>query len=447
MSRRRLLSIALGSLLAMPADALVFSVTSTADSGAGSLRAAVAQANAAAGADTIVFDLPEGACSAGGACRIDLATTIEITDDVVLDGTTQPRFGTAPANVCATPSAPSSMRIEIVGPSAFGVAALAIAHTAGPAGSVIRGVAVGGGPGIAIRGSGRHRVQCSHVGVDAAGFTELPVVAFALVVELDADGAIVGTDGDGVGDVGERNVLAAAGGHAIYVNSNRRTRVSGNYFGLGADGSAPLECAYGFYARQFSHTNLVGSDFDGVSDELERNVFGPCYYPVWIDSLAVTAGEENVVAGNWIGLDAGGQLAPAGIAGIYLTSAGAGTVVRRNRIEGNPTGVLVEGSAAFASGSEDNCFTGNTVALQHAGSAALVFERNWWGAADGPSGDLPGSGDALSVTGPGSADVIPFLSEGCPVPEAGAVLSAAAALVGLGLRRLVEGRLVSKSRA
>ena len=45
---------------ALPARAATFSVTSPADSGAGSLRDALAQANANADADTITFNLPPG---------------------------------------------------------------------------------------------------------------------------------------------------------------------------------------------------------------------------------------------------------------------------------------------------------------------------------------------------------------------------------------------------
>ncbi len=56
----------LGALLlctlaaALPSRAATFSVTSAADSGAGTLRDALTQANANADADTITFNLPPG---------------------------------------------------------------------------------------------------------------------------------------------------------------------------------------------------------------------------------------------------------------------------------------------------------------------------------------------------------------------------------------------------
>ncbi|MDW8308412.1 MAG: hypothetical protein RMK20_03465, partial [Verrucomicrobiales bacterium] len=65
--------------------AATFTVTTTNDSGPGSLREAILQANANAGQDTIAFDLP------GAGVRVirPLSPLPQITDSVVLDGYTQ----------------------------------------------------------------------------------------------------------------------------------------------------------------------------------------------------------------------------------------------------------------------------------------------------------------------------------------------------------------------
>src|SRR5438309_6942945 len=69
-----------------------FTVTSTTDSGAGSLRQAILDANANAGADTIAFSI-----GGGGLQTITLASSLPaITDTVTLDGTTQPGFSGTP---------------------------------------------------------------------------------------------------------------------------------------------------------------------------------------------------------------------------------------------------------------------------------------------------------------------------------------------------------------
>lgn len=61
------------------AFAATYTVTTTNDTGAGSLRAAVTSANGSAGQDTIVFNLPNPS-------RISLANTIRITDDLRIEG-------------------------------------------------------------------------------------------------------------------------------------------------------------------------------------------------------------------------------------------------------------------------------------------------------------------------------------------------------------------------
>src|SRR5207342_3540038 len=62
-----------------------FTVTTANDAGAGSLRTAITSANAAAGADTIVFNI-----AGAGAHTISLTMALPtITDTVILDATTQ----------------------------------------------------------------------------------------------------------------------------------------------------------------------------------------------------------------------------------------------------------------------------------------------------------------------------------------------------------------------
>ncbi len=77
----------------------------------------------------------------------------------------------------------------------------------------------------------------------------------------------------------------------------------------------------------------------------------------------------------------------------------------------NQTGIYVSGDATISSSSDANCIVGNSSGLVHAGTAIGLFaEDNYWGAADGPSGLGPGSGDTVSVPGSGSVDFNPCLT-------------------------------------
>lgn len=64
-----------------------------------------------------------------------------------------------------------------------------------------------------------------------------------------------------------------------------------------------------------------------------------------------------------------------------------------------------------------NSISGNTTGLSHEGTEALTLPSSWWGDPTGPSGDGPGSGDSVVVTGAGSVAVTPVLTapdETCP---------------------------------
>jgi hypothetical protein len=79
-----------------------FSVTTTADTGAGSLRQAILDANTAVGADTISFNI-----SGAGVKTISLASALpNITEAVTIDGKTQ------------SGSSPTTLMIELNGASA-----------------------------------------------------------------------------------------------------------------------------------------------------------------------------------------------------------------------------------------------------------------------------------------------------------------------------------------
>src|SRR5437773_409242 len=69
-----------------------FTVTSTANSGAGTLRQAILDANAAAGADTIVFAVT----GTGVKTITPTAALPDITSQVLIDGTTQTGYAGTP---------------------------------------------------------------------------------------------------------------------------------------------------------------------------------------------------------------------------------------------------------------------------------------------------------------------------------------------------------------
>src|SRR6187401_1100687 len=104
-----LLTAALGNVC----SGAVFTVINTDDTGVGSLRQAILDANALAGADTINFNIPGG----GGVRTITPQSTLPtITSPVTIDGYTQPG---AAANTLAVGDN-AVLLIELNGTSATG---------------------------------------------------------------------------------------------------------------------------------------------------------------------------------------------------------------------------------------------------------------------------------------------------------------------------------------
>jgi hypothetical protein len=418
-----------------------------------SLRGAVAAANATAGADTIMFDIPTASCPSG-VCRITLTEgEIDITEALLIDGTSQPQNDGPQTNVCATATEPSHMRIELVSNPA---AAASIFVVSSP--STIRGLAfgndVGGGVHASIYATGGagHHFSCNHFGLDAAGSTALGSSFFygEIIVEASASGVVVGTNGDGVDDIAERNVFGATG-YAVYVNANDNNRISGNYIGFTADGT-PTSNSGTVLVRQSSSHNLIGVEPDGISDDIEPNYFSDLY-PIGLNAQTAGSPTDNRVIGNYVGIGPNGDVVGStfGIQvleldgdvsgfvvednvivdadqGIRVTGADNGLAISDNligvtrdgtsagngigiRLEGsvNPsisnnfiadsttTGLDVIGTASVDTGSTGNCVVGNTTGVSNTTGTPITFENNWWGASDGPSGSGAGSGDAVTT--------------------------------------------------
>ena len=157
------------ALRAASAAAATFTVTTTSDSGAGSLRQALLDANAAAGLDTITFNISGSGCNGSGVCTIAPTTALPvIISPVLIDGYTQP--GSAP-NTNATGAINAVLKIVVSGQSIPGAVAFHF-NTANASNSTVRGLVINGGftetvrvwaPNVAVRGC--------FLGTDASGMS------------------------------------------------------------------------------------------------------------------------------------------------------------------------------------------------------------------------------------------------------------------------------------
>lgn len=260
-----------------------FTVTNTNDSGAGSLRQAILDANATSGADVINFDIP-----GTGVKTISPNPELpQITGAVTMDGYSQP--GAQP-NTKAVGS-DAVLKIELSGASADAGTGLYITA----ANSTVKGLVINRWThGIILGSSGAtgNKIAGNYLGTDAMGTNDLG---------NDFNGVYVGNaSGNTIGGAtaGERNVISGNDYYGVNIDGQTATgnRVVGNYVGTDASGKGDLgNSSHGVYISS-APDNAIGS---------------------------TTAGARNVISGN------GGD-------GVYITGDGAtGNRVLSNSIFSN----------------------------------------------------------------------------------------------------------------
>ncbi|TAK54747.1 MAG: hypothetical protein EPO22_15180 [Dehalococcoidia bacterium] len=412
-------------------------MTTTADSGAGSLRQAILDANGTPGSDLITF-----AISPGGPQTIAPVSALPaITDSVTIDATSQPGFSGTPlielngANAGSTTDGLlvtggaaaisglvinrfSSNGIELAGSSTGSAVtgcyigtnvAGSAASANGNAGVLLHatsGNAIGGttqaernvvsgntGPGIQLTGLGAsgNTIAGNYIGVTASGAAALGNNR-GVYIDAGSNNTIGGMSG------GARNVISGnVEGIGIGGSNNS---VLGNYIGTNATGTAALKNAATGVAVFFGgQQNVIGGADAGAGNLISGNGVG-----VWV---AQSGALGNTVQGNLIGTDVTGMLAVGNTdRGVLVYTSnntiGGRTPAARNVISGNGQGVDIEGGTDQAKG---NVVQGNyigtnitgTAAVPNTGRGVVIFGEsgNFIGGASPDAGNLV-SGNASS---------------------------------------------------
>ena len=315
-----------------PLDATEFIVTNTNDSGAGSLRQAILDANADPGTETIRFNIP------GTSVKTITPTSAlpTITDTVIIDGTTQPGFSGTPI-------------IELNGSSAAIANGLRI--TAGN--STVKGLVINRftGHGIWLQTNGNNVIQGNYIGTDASGTLDLGNSLIGVSIDNSPNNTI-----GGIG-VGTRNLISGnnQSGISIIGSNAAGNLVLGNHIGTDVSGTADL-----------------GNSFNGISIDAPNNTIGGTVLQARNiisgnnqSGVSISGGGAggNLVQGNYIGTAANGISSLGNSSyGVFVatssdntiggTTAGAGNILAFNRDDGvyviSGTGNRILSNAIFS---------------------------------------------------------------------------------------------------
>jgi titin len=443
----------------------VFSVTSTADSGAGTLRTAIANANSTPGANSIVFSLP-----GSGVHTIALLSSLPgISNPVTLDGTTQPGYAGTPlvdldgsqagANVSGLTITGGNSTIKgldishfsangilLYGPKggnwiasdylgtdpsgqlAWGNGQQGVFISNGSAGNLVgtngdgsndaaeRNLIAGnGGAGVGIQGNGTNGnvVAGNYIGTDVTGSKALPNSNQGVAIYNGATGNRVGTNGTDADLTGERNVISGNKTQGVYISAANQNIVAGNY--IGTDGTGTLALGnqqQGVLISSGAVANRVGSNGDGVGDGAEANVIsGNVSQGVQISG---TGTSQNVVAGNFIGTTASGTAALGNqLYGVLLYTGATSNLIGTNGTDADVAGErnVISGNVAgglniAASGTSQNTVAGNYIGTDATGNRALANLQSGVTIASAASNNLIGASGASAAADAAQRNVI-----------------------------------------
>ncbi|MCU0707282.1 MAG: right-handed parallel beta-helix repeat-containing protein, partial [Pirellula sp.] len=324
-------------------------VSSNADTGAGSLREAILNANASGDPSLIGFR---------NIGSIALASSLPaITTPVEINAVEQGGFVGTPI-------------IELDGTAAGATDGLRLA--AGSAGSIIRGLVINrfNGNGLSIESS-NNRISTNYIGTDVLGLVGLVNTGNGITI-TNASGNIIGGP-----DALLANIISGNGvGVAMSGPLATANRVQSNYIGIAIDGASAIANDRGVLIEGGASGNFIGTDGDGSFDASEGNTIsgntGTLGFGVHISDA-----DNNIVAGNRIGVNFVGDPIPNregvfvnfGSTGnrIGTNADGTSDTLERNIISGNTNrGVRIEGG-----GTDSNTVAGNYIGTLADGSTVV----------------------------------------------------------------------------
>lgn len=412
-----------------------FVVLNNNDDGSGSLREAIHSANTFAGTDTIEFAI----LSADR--KISLQTALPwVTEPLVIDATTQPGFVDRPlvqidgalistANISGLyiPTGSSIVRglsitnfangifVENLGGNKIEGNYLGLTPSGFAGGNRSNGIILQNSPGNIIggatpsqrnvissngqfgvrvqnTGSTGNRIQGNFIGTDPSGVSSRPNQSDGVLVD-NASETFIGTDGNGIGDAGEANLISGNTGNGVRLFKASNNAIAGNLIGVALNGSTELGNALGVSIDGGSSNNRIGTNGDGSSDALEKNIISGNSRGVELFDC-----NSSVIAGNYIGTSADGlHLVRNRGYGLLLSNS------HNNRVGTNADGIsdflelnLISGNetnAIHVAGSDSNVFAGNWLGLSSDGETPIANGHSGMWIHSGSSDNLIGTND------------------------------------------------------
>jgi parallel beta-helix repeat protein len=342
--------------------AATYTVTNTSDTGAGSLRRAVTNANGNAGTDIIAFSIPSGSLTSGVAIIRLTSGPLVITEAVTVDGTTQT------SNVGNT----NAGSLGVGG--TVGVGALSLSAVNRPEVQVINNaspaIAIGfdlQASGVTIRGLSIYGFGTT-ANDDASGNIRIGIGFSNTRIEQNILGASATSFSDPGATRSVGDNIRSAGGDSGIIQNNLIGYSNGKGIQLGGGSNGWTVQNNEVRWNGINNSNLDGIDIENGSggNTVSGNLFianealGVDMY----QSSGTNTVQNNTITGNGIGNNA--NVETAGVR-VY----GTGNLIDRNIINANfGAGVLVTVNSTQNTITRNSIYSNGTITNKSGGAAA-----------------------------------------------------------------------------
>jgi hypothetical protein len=351
-------------------------VTSTADSGPGTLREALERASPG---NTITFDPavfpPDDPATISLTSPLPELSQGQVTIDasdagVILGGSQLPREeGINGLTVVSNGNVIRGLQIlhfpenglTIQGSAQYNTIGGDWAVGAGPTG---QGNMMSGNDiqGIHIEGAGtdHNLVIGNFIGTDSTGTSALGNGFHGVAIVQGAQNNQIGG-----ATAGERNIISGNVWDGVFIHESGTmyNAVSGNYIGTNASGTAPIPNEnFGVNLGDNTRNNLVGGDTAAEGNVISGNGAGGV-------NVAGSGVRDNTIRGNLIGVDVYGNQPLPNFFGVIIGDGASYTSVQGNVVSGNYDGVTIADA-----GTTSNTISGNFIGTNATGDATVGNE-------------------------------------------------------------------------
>jgi hypothetical protein len=282
-----------------------FSVLNLHDSGAGSLRQAILNANSNPGSDIIHFNV-------AGTIRLTSGALPAITGKLNIDGTTAPGFAGTPV---------IEVDFNHFGGLQFNPAAV---------GSALRSLALDNavGSGVTVNGGGAMVIVGNYIGLGLNGSSVARNSGNGLQLNASFGNVIGGTKAQ------DHNVISGNRGNGIAINGSSHNRIMANNIGTDVTGTLDRgNGANGILVTAGAADNIIGGVATGGNDPTKfvfvRPPMGNLISGNNADGVLVTGkATGNTLSGNFIGTTASGNAALGNsLDGVAIVNANGNSLI------------------------------------------------------------------------------------------------------------------------